>query len=104
MARSKLRLPKKQDCLPKTLCSSSGFSMQTDGIKKAFRTEKSLEHKNTNSKVATYGHDCVMYDDILSKLVSPQTQHLRIENQNLKENMERLRNEIAEIRHVVLLC
>ncbi|KAF2614319.1 hypothetical protein F2Q70_00008608 [Brassica cretica] len=30
----------------------------------------------------------------------PQTQHLRSENQNLKENMERLRNEIAEIRHI----
>ncbi|WZZ34538.1 hypothetical protein YC2023_017939 [Brassica napus] len=28
------------------------------------------------------------------------TQHLRSENQNLTENMERLRNEIAEISHV----
>ncbi|KAG5415468.1 hypothetical protein IGI04_003035 [Brassica rapa subsp. trilocularis] len=33
-------------------------------------------------------------------LFQPQTQHLRSENQILKENMERLRNEIAEIRHI----
>ncbi|KAH0920541.1 LOW QUALITY PROTEIN: hypothetical protein HID58_020559, partial [Brassica napus] len=39
-------------------------------------------------------------DESSLPLFQPQTQHLRSENQNLKENMERLRNEIAEIRHI----
>ncbi|KAL0774103.1 hypothetical protein Bca101_039254 [Brassica carinata] len=55
---------------------------------------------------ASRGYAFVEYETEKEMLraYEPQTQHLRSENQNLKENMERLRNEIAEIRHVVLLC